>query len=141
MRLLSDLYKQGLYDCSCIGQYTLDGCIGIQCMITMYLIKSLDFTFFVMITQELVQIAITFVGNGTETFSIKWIECSNTEMFKCASGSYTQLHQYMILNTNITHTATTVRLDLNKIVMCCVSPPNPKTKCVTYTPDVNEPGI
>ncbi len=97
-----------------------------------------------MITLEPVPIAITFIGNGTETFSIKWsvptrnrssvpqgvtLSCSNTNK------------NDILLNTSITHADTTIRLDMNKTVMCCVSAPNAKTKCVTYNPDVNDPGM
>ena len=93
-------------------------------------------------TQEPVQMVVTFVGNGTETFSIKWsVPTQNSSSIpkgvtlNCTNTSYN-----VILNTSITHADTTVRLDLNKTVMCCVSAPSTKTKCVTYTPDVNGPG-
>ena len=136
---------QGSYVCSCIGQYTLDddqhGCIGIV-HDNNYIQEFGFFLSFMMISLEPVQIAVTFVGN--ETFSIKWsIPTQNHSLISVPQGvtlNCTSTNQNVILNTNITHTATTVRLDLNKMVMCCVSAPNTKTKCV-YTPDVNEPGM
>ena len=96
-----------------------------------------------MISQEPVQIAVTFVGNGTENFSIKWsVPTQNhSSVPQGVTLNCTNTNQNVILNTNITHTDTSFRLDLNKTVMCCVSAPNTKTKCVTYNPDVNEPGM
>ena len=88
-------------------------------------------------------IAVTFVGNGTETFSIKrMIPTQNhSSVPQGVALSCTNTNQNVILNMNITMTDTAVGLDLNNTVMCCVSAPNMKTKCVTYSPDVNEQGI
>ena len=97
-----------------------------------------------MIPLEPVPIAVTFVSNGTETFSIKWSVPTRNHSsvpqgvtLSCSNAN----PQNIILNTNITHTDTTLQLDMNRTVMCCVSAPNIKTKCVTYNPNVNDPGI
>ena len=87
--------------------------------------------------------AVTFVGNGTEMFSIKWsVPTQNHSSLPEGVGlNCTNTNHNVVLSTSINSTDTTVRLDLNKTVMCCVSAPSTKTKCVTYTPNVNEPGM
>ena len=96
-----------------------------------------------MITLEPVPIAVTFVGNSTETFSIKWSvpTRNHSSVPQGVTLSCSNTNQNVILNTNITCTDTTLGLDMNRTVMCCVSAPNAKTKCVTYNPDMNDPGI
>ena len=94
-----------------------------------------------MMTLEPVPIAVTFVGNGTETFSIKWSVQNHSSVPQGVTLSCSNTNQNVILNTNITRTDTTLGLDMNRTVMCCVSAPNTKTKCVTYNPDVNDPGM
>ena len=96
-----------------------------------------------MIPLEPVPIAVTFVSNGTETFSIKWSvpTRNHSSVPEGVTLSCSNAYQNGILNTNITGTDTTLRLDMNRTVMCCVSAPNTKTKCVTYNPNVNDPGM
>ena len=86
--------------------------------------------------------AVTFIV-GTETFSIKWsVPTQNhSNIPEGVRLNCTNSTDDVILNTSLNSTDTTVRLDLNKTVKCCVSAPSTKTKCVTYTPDVNEPGM
>ena len=98
-----------------------------------------------MMPLEPVPIAVTFVSNGTETFSIKWsVPTPNHSLTSVPQGvtlSCSNAYQNGILNTNITRTDTTLQLDMNRTVMCCVSAPNAKIKCVTYNPNVNDPGV
>ena len=83
---------QGSYVCSCIGQYTLDDnqhdCIGI-----MHSNKSLMIIIFFNDHSRTSANCSHFCWQWHGNFLYK-MEYSNTESFKCTSGSYTQLLQY-----------------------------------------------
>ena len=94
-------------------------------------------------TPEPVTVAIAFVGNGTETFSIQLSVPSHNHSVlpERVHLNCTDATSSAVLSTAITQTDSTFKLDMNSTVSCCVSAPNTRTKCVTYTPNMNDQGI
>ena len=84
-------------------------------------------------------VAVNFIGEHAETFTVQLSVLSKDQGVINTSGieiNCTNSDQEIVLNHSTTNMSTTLKLDLNETVTCCLSVPTGSTKCDTYTPKI-----
>ena len=83
---------------------------------------------------------VNFIGEDAETFTAQWsVPSVQQDQLSLPLGvqiNCTSSDQEVILNRNLTQLNTTLKLDLSKTIICCLSAAL-TIECFTYDPKIN----